>query len=231
MNRSRCLSLAHIRKSPRLSWWFRFSIGDPDVLVACRPEWPLGEGQGLEVEGVVYVEDDELSRGAEDGVVVGDIALEDHDVAPSLCFSQLIGPASEGGEALGLYLAVRRGGDQPDVVVLLGQPPGDMQRPHGRSGHLRPQDVGRHHQHPGHLPPRFPPATAGSLTAMVEPTATKRTHTRVVVFTTDPVGPEMPGPRHPGLGAGPRPGRAPGRGAGQHRVGGRRSSRCRTAPG
>jgi glycosyltransferase involved in cell wall biosynthesis len=29
---------------------------------------------------------------------------------------------------------------------------------------------------------------------MVEPTATKRTHTRVVVFTTDPVGPEMPGP-------------------------------------
>jgi glycosyltransferase involved in cell wall biosynthesis len=29
---------------------------------------------------------------------------------------------------------------------------------------------------------------------MVGPTATKRTHTRVVVFTTDPVGPEMPGP-------------------------------------
>ena len=29
---------------------------------------------------------------------------------------------------------------------------------------------------------------------MVEPTARKRTHTRVVVFTTDPVGPEMPGP-------------------------------------
>ncbi len=29
---------------------------------------------------------------------------------------------------------------------------------------------------------------------MVGPTATKRTHTRVVVFTTDPIGPEMPGP-------------------------------------
>jgi glycosyltransferase involved in cell wall biosynthesis len=29
---------------------------------------------------------------------------------------------------------------------------------------------------------------------MVEPTATKRTYTRVVVFTTDPIGPEMPGP-------------------------------------
>jgi glycosyltransferase involved in cell wall biosynthesis len=29
---------------------------------------------------------------------------------------------------------------------------------------------------------------------MVEPTARKRTHTCVVVFTTDPVGPEMPGP-------------------------------------
>ncbi|HTT88613.1 MAG TPA: glycosyltransferase [Acidimicrobiales bacterium] len=29
---------------------------------------------------------------------------------------------------------------------------------------------------------------------MVASTATKRTHTRVVVFTTDPVGPEMPGP-------------------------------------
>ena len=34
---------------------------------------------------------------------------------------------------------------------------------------------------------------AGSLTAMLEPTARKRTQ-RVVVFTTDPVGPEMPGP-------------------------------------
>ena len=29
---------------------------------------------------------------------------------------------------------------------------------------------------------------------MLEPTASKRTHTSVVVFTTDPVGPEMPGP-------------------------------------
>ena len=29
---------------------------------------------------------------------------------------------------------------------------------------------------------------------MLEPTATKRTHTSVVVFTTDPIGPEMPGP-------------------------------------
>jgi len=36
-------------------------------------------------------------------------------------------------------------------------------------------------------------AEAGSLTAMLEPTGRKRTQ-RVVVFTTDPVGPQMPGP-------------------------------------
>jgi glycosyltransferase involved in cell wall biosynthesis len=36
-------------------------------------------------------------------------------------------------------------------------------------------------------------AGAGSLTAMLEPTGRKRTQS-VVVFTTDPVGPEMPGP-------------------------------------
>ncbi len=29
---------------------------------------------------------------------------------------------------------------------------------------------------------------------MVASTGTKRSHTRVVVFTTDPIGPEMPGP-------------------------------------
>ncbi len=79
-------------------------------------------------------------------------------------------------------------------MVLLCQPLADMQRPHRRSRDLGPQHIGGNNQHPGQRRPRFPTAQPGSLTAMVGPTATKRTHTRVVVFTTDPVGPEMPGP-------------------------------------
>ena len=94
MNRSRWRSLAHIRKSARWSWRFRFSTERRTWSSLDLARSSLGQCQRLEVEGVVDVEDDDFLRRGQHGVVVGDVALKDHDVAPGLGLGQLSAPTA-----------------------------------------------------------------------------------------------------------------------------------------
>ena len=96
------------------------------------------------MKGVIDVENDYLLRAGQDGVVVGDIALKDHHLAPGLRLGQFVGAGCRDHEAVRADLAVRRGGDETDVV-LSGEVVGDVPGAHGRPGHLGPKDVGRQH--------------------------------------------------------------------------------------